>query len=143
MRRVGVFWRSRTRVQRSILAVALLAVVFSAVWLAVLSRGESYDYENYTDEACQYARGYDTPGEAENDAPDAEKVKARARLDQPGTAELRAYCVALGANRLAHGSMKYAWMAAVLAVLAVALAALAALVAVLQWDSSDEGPGSG
>lgn len=142
MSRVGAFWRARTPLHRGVIAVAVLAAIFSALFFFLLSGGESYNYENYTDQACQYAYGYDTPGEAEDDAGNADKVKARARLKEPANAELRAYCVALGANQLAFQSAKYAWLASVLAVLAVALAAVAAVMAVLQWESADEADGS-
>lgn len=141
MSRVGAFWRARTPTHRGVVAIAVLAAIFSALFLFFLSGGETYDYENYTDQACQYAYGYDTPGEGEDDAGNPAKVEARARLDQPANAELRAYCVALGANQLAFQSTKYGWLAANLAVLAVALGVLAALLAVLQWESSDEGSG--
>ena len=141
MSRVGAFWRARTPLHRGVIGIAVLAAIFSALFFAFLSGGESYQYENYTDQACRYAYGYDTPGEGEDDAGNADKIEARARLDQPANSELRAYCVALGANQLAFQSTKYAWVAANLAVLAVALAVLAALLAVLQWESSDEDSG--
>lgn len=110
----------------------------TVIWSGVLLDQESYDYHQYTDEACQNAKGYDPAGKTEEDAADSGGVGTNTTSTPPLSPDMRAYCVSLGANQLAQASLEASRMSLALTLLAGALGAVALIIAFLEWVTYED-----